>query len=773
MYRLPLILVLFVCPALAHAQPPAKYAEAIKALESLVERERADGEIPSISIAIVEDQKTIYTRAFGHADLAKTRKATPSGVYRVGSITKLFTDIAMMQLVQIGKLELDQPITKYLPDFKPAGKGAEKITLRMLMAHRSGLVREAPVGNYVDTSTPILADTIRSLNDVSVVNEPGTKTQYSNAGIALVGRLLEIYDGRPYPESVRARVLNPVGMPGSDMEPSKKVKDSLVEATMWTLHGREFLAPVFEKGQSPAGCLYATAPDLAAFAAWLMKSGNPVMRPGVLASMLKEQYPATDPARSYGLGFRLAKFDGHDYYGHGGAIYGYSSRFAVLPEQKLAFVVLAAKDGIAAVTTRIEEAALRFLLAAKNDQPLPTFLESKPLSRELSRRFAGKYGGHEFIEAGSRLYYLAPGGGALGEVRQQGSKLVVGGLLGNGMEVKFDGRTLIIPKAKSEERFERLPDKAPEKTAKRYLGLIGEYGGDHSVLQVFEKDGKLHIQLYWHLLFPLKPVGPDIYDFESDRSLFAGEQVRFDRDNDDRGTIAKVGQMTFKRRTLDGEDGKTFQIKPIRPVEELRKIAALAKPPEEKGEFKKTELVELIALDSTIKTDLRYASDNNFMGVPLYPRNAKAYMQKPAAEAFLKAHKSLTAKGYGLWVFDSYRPWSVTKMFWDATPDKFHNFVADPSKGSRHNRGCAVDLTLYDLKTGKPVEMASGYDEFSDRAYPNYWGGTSQQRWHRELLRHTMEDAGFNVYEAEWWHFDYKDWRSYRIGNQSFDELQE
>ncbi|MCS7047643.1 MAG: serine hydrolase, partial [Gemmataceae bacterium] len=88
-----------------------------------------------------------------------------------------------------------------------------------------------------------------------------------------------------------------------------------------------------------------------------------------------------------------------------------------------------------------------------------------------------------------------------------------------------------------------------------------------------------------------------------------------------------------------------------------------------------------------------------------------------------------------------------------------------------HNRGCAVDLTLYDLKTGKPVEMVSGFDEFSDGAYPGYWGGTSRQRWHRDLLRRTMEDHGFAVYEAEWWHFDFKDWQKYRIGNQSFEEL--
>ncbi len=95
----------------------------------------------------------------------------------------------------------------------------------------------------------------------------------------------------------------------------------------------------------------------------------------------------------------------------------------------------------------------------------------------------------------------------------------------------------------------------------------------------------------------------------------------------------------------------------------------------------------------------------------------------------------------------------------------------DPTQGSRHNRGCAVDLTLYESSTGRPVEMVSGYDEFTPRAYPDYQGGTSLQRWHRELLRGTMEDAGFTVYDVEWWHFDYDGWRQYGIENRSFEEI--
>ena len=97
--------------------------------------------------------------------------------------------------------------------------------------------------------------------------------------------------------------------------------------------------------------------------------------------------------------------------------------------------------------------------------------------------------------------------------------------------------------------------------------------------------------------------------------------------------------------------------------------------------------------------------------------------------------------------------------------------MADPSQGSRHNRGCAVDLTLYDRKTGKPVEMVGGYDEMSDRSYPDYLGGTSLQRCHRDLLRRAMEEEGFTVYEAEWWHFDYKDWRKYPILNKTFEDI--
>jgi D-alanyl-D-alanine dipeptidase len=193
-------------------------------------------------------------------------------------------------------------------------------------------------------------------------------------------------------------------------------------------------------------------------------------------------------------------------------------------------------------------------------------------------------------------------------------------------------------------------------------------------------------------------------------------------------------------------------------------------PPAETGDFLPSDLVELVRLDPTIKLDIRYASTNNFLGKPVY-QQARAFLQRPAAEALVRAHRRLKDQGYGIVVHDGYRPWSVTKLFWDATPPAKRDFVADPARGSRHNRGCAADISLYELKSGKIVEMTSGYDEMTERAYPDYTGGTPEQRRLRDLLRAAMEREGYMVYEYEWWHFDYKDWRHYRIGNQSFQDL--
>jgi D-alanyl-D-alanine dipeptidase len=202
----------------------------------------------------------------------------------------------------------------------------------------------------------------------------------------------------------------------------------------------------------------------------------------------------------------------------------------------------------------------------------------------------------------------------------------------------------------------------------------------------------------------------------------------------------------------------------------LRAAALKAEPPHEQGRFRSPDLVELVKLDSTIKLDVRYATSNNFMGTPMYTQ-ARAFLERPAADALLRALPELKAQGYGVIIHDGYRPWYVTKIFWDATPNHQKIFVADPKAGSRHNRGCAVDLSLYDLKTGEEVVMPSGYDEMTERAYAHYSGGTVDERARRDLLRHAMVRQGFEVNPTEWWHFDYKEWREYPILNVRFEDL--
>jgi D-alanyl-D-alanine dipeptidase len=194
-------------------------------------------------------------------------------------------------------------------------------------------------------------------------------------------------------------------------------------------------------------------------------------------------------------------------------------------------------------------------------------------------------------------------------------------------------------------------------------------------------------------------------------------------------------------------------------------------PPVEAGPFRKPDLVELIKLDRTIRLEIRYATSNNFLGRPVY-NEARAFLQRPAAEALVRVNRALRKEGYGLVVFDGYRPWAVTKVFWDATPEDKKEFVADPRTGSRHNRGCAVDLTMFDLKTKKQVTMPGEYDEMTERSHINYQGGTAEQRRVRDILRRAMEAEGFVVYEPEWWHYDYKDWKEYTILNISFSEIE-
>ena len=777
------------------------YSPAIEKLRAAVRHEVEQKQLPAFSISLVDGNRVVWADGFGHQDQEKKKRATAETIYRVGSVSKLFTDIAVLQLVEEGKLDLDAPVQTYLPDFKPKNPYGIPLTLRQMMSHRSGLVRESPVGNYFDPEEPTLHETVASLNRTSLVYRPETKTKYSNAAIAVVGEVLETQLDVSHPRRVRQTILEPLKMNASSFVVTREMESQLATGWMRTYDGRTFEAPTFLLGTGPAGNLYSSVLDLSKFLTCLFEQGKTgggktgaketgaketgaketgaketgreqILKPGSLDLMTTPIKDSDGEPLGFGLGFHVEKLDGYRKTGHGGAVYGFSTQLEALPERRLGVAAAASLDGANGVVGRLAEYALRLMIAVQDGKPLPAYRTTGPLPRERARELIGMYrevdgtrftrisrlNDKVFMRRGTFRYEL---GAATGDGR-----IMVDDQFGFGPEIKLqDGDRLLVGKTV----YERMDDKPPVGIPERWKGLIGEYGWDHNTLYILEEDGRLYALIEWFYYYPLKEVSENVFEFP-DYGLYHGEGLTFTRNADGVATEVVAAEVKFVRREVGTKDGETFKIAPVKPIDQLRAGALAASPPAEPGDFRAADLVELVSRDPTIKLDIRYATTNNFTGSVFY-KQPRAFMQRPAAAAVARANKRLKDRQLGLLIHDAYRPWHVTKMFWDATPSELKDFVANPANGSRHNRGCAVDLTLYDLASGDPIQMVAGYDEFSPRSFPLYPGGTSRQRWYRELLRRTMEAEGFTIYEFEWWHFDYQDWKKYRIGNLTFEEI--
>jgi zinc D-Ala-D-Ala dipeptidase len=308
----------------------------------------------------------------------------------------------------------------------------------------------------------------------------------------------------------------------------------------------------------------------------------------------------------------------------------------------------------------------------------------------------------------------------------------------------------------------------PPEPSAAVMRWVGQYGSEDSLLTIYEEHGRLcadGMELHRAALIARSSAA---YSVRSPGSVRDGSAMELVLDHG-RPVGIQWDHVQLPRIDVGAVVLEHFRATRSDAVA-LRAAALQQKPPIESGPRRRSDLVDLES-DPRIKLDIRYATTNNFMGFALY-ESPNAYLQRPAAEALSRVAQRLAQDGFGLLVHDAYRPWFVTKMFWDATPESAHIFVANPAEGSRHNRGCAVDLTLYRLSTGEPVEMTGRYDEMSLRSYVDFVGGTSAQRALRDLLRQAMEAEEFTVYAEEWWHFDYKDWDQYAIGNATFAELQ-
>jgi D-alanyl-D-alanine dipeptidase/CubicO group peptidase (beta-lactamase class C family) len=729
----------------ASDRPSAMDAVAWTSIDAAARAELEDKQLPSLVVAIAGRDGILWSRAYGFEDAANTRPATLDSIYRVGAITDALTGLLVRELATTGRLDLDRPVTAYLADFKPANPFGGVITLRTLLAHASGLVREPPVGSSFATDEPSLAATVRSLNGTTLVAAPGTTVKYSNADLAVAARTLEVVAGEDYDDLVPSHLLSPLGMRASALRRSR-VKTP-VYAEMAPFDSTRFAAPVFDFGARPAGGLYTSARDLVQLARMLIgrTHGKGAALPG----------------------FQPAKVGNRQTLECTGQVYGFSSDMLIVPGEGLAVIVLGALDGSPA-PRRLARYATTVLAAAQGAQPVPMWPRSSVYGAR-AREAAGvfRHGRDSLVMRviGGRLYLEGPTVAA--EVRRTADGMVLddNGTYSGDLQVSADFNRVVL----SGDSYDRLTASEPSPPSQTIQHIVGDYGWPHAYIRVYERDGRAYARMTWSSYQPLTAAGTALWALPTRDGPYRLETIRFQRDARGRTNAANLSGVVLPRREFGAEAAAVLR-ESMRPIATLRAAALAAQPPVESGSKRAAELVELTPRMAGIRLDIRYATSNNFLQTPVYTQ-ARAFLQRPAAEALRLVAADLAPKGFGLTIHDAYRPWFVTKMFWDATPEDNRIFVADPSQGSRHNRGAAVDLTLHRLKSGDIVTMPGGYDEMSSRSFPLYVGGTSLQRWRRDLLREAMEARGFTVYEAEWWHFDFNGWQDSPISNVEFSAI--
>lgn len=321
----------------------------------------------------------------------------------------------------------------------------------------------------------------------------------------------------------------------------------------------------------------------------------------------------------------------------------------------------------------------------------------------------------------------------------------------------------------------------PKEISADVEALLGYYQTEGGNIIIRERDGRLEL-LYGVTekdyafdqsnVYPLEKVRYNNYSLiiGNPRQRRLALDVKFERDKQGKGVTSIIDGKRYTRVFFLGENNNDFTVKAVKDLATLKAEALAAQMPVQDNSLMTAQLVNILTLDSTIKVDMKYAKDNNFLNMKMYDEE-KAFVDLEMGKALVRVHKKLADFGYGLLIWDAYRPWYVTKMFYDALPMEEKTLLESPEKGSSHNRGLSVDVSLYDLKTGQPVKMISGFDELSFRTFSKYQGGIELARFERDLLRLIMEKEGFHGVDHEWWHFDYKDFKQYRLLNTSFSEI--
>jgi len=401
-----------VTPAPLGEHPEVR--SAIDLLEAWIEAQRVARELPGMSIGIVHDQALVWSRGFGWADLERREPATADTLYRIGSITKLFTATALLILRDAGKLHLDDPLTAHLPWFqmKAAAADAGTITIRHLLTHTSGLPREGAFPYFTDSRFPTIEDIRARLPMQERPLPTETRWKYSNLGATLAGEVVAAVAGEPYVDFVRRRILAPLGMTATMVATPEPAHPRLA-----TGYGRRLLGstptPFNDlRGLTAAGNMTTSVTDLARFAMLQLRGGvaggAQILSGRTLAEMHRVHWLEPEWQAGWGLGFRLLRVRGKTLVGHGGAVRGFRSNLQICPSDKIAVVAFVNSDD--ADAWLYADKALEWVGSAITAVTKPAPRTADPAWQRYVGRYRNAWRDIQIVVRGGELVAIAPDG---------------------------------------------------------------------------------------------------------------------------------------------------------------------------------------------------------------------------------------------------------------------------------------------------------------------------------------------------------------------------
>jgi CubicO group peptidase (beta-lactamase class C family) len=542
------------------ADEPINYESAKERFAEAAGAELKRGILPGFSIAWIVDGQLAHAAGYGEADWERRTPAATDTIYRAGSISKLLNAIAAMQLVEKDLLDLDAPIQKALPEFaiQIPFEQARPITVRQLLCHRSGMIREAPVGGYLDPSQPTVEATVRSVAACALVNSPNTKTRYSNVGPTIVGRAVEVQSGLSYADYHERFVLGPLGMTSSAWTMSATLHPRLAKGRMRIARGDGgyglAAAPEFELGTIPAGNLYTTAVDLARLAAFMMggdassELSPPLLHPASLEMMYTPQL--IDDATGFGLGFYVGRYRNHKTAQHSGAVYGFTTLLVVLPEERIGVVVLSNCDIGMGPVRKLGDLALDLLLEAVRGETMPEPPAAVELSSDELARLAGQYESQSYwadlrVEDGALVGELS--GQSIRLTPISPDKFLADGRILFRSSVEFEGNADGPAQAFTAlgQRFTRVAAEQAGKAPEAWKSFLGKYGPDFIPLVVSIRHGHLYATVeneYDYRLTLLNRL-----TFQLPPGMYADEQIVFQTDAGGKAVGAVMANMYLPR----------------------------------------------------------------------------------------------------------------------------------------------------------------------------------------------------------------------------------